>query len=388
MFNRGFRLPFKLLGIPVILDWSFLVILPLLAYLIGSNVTQIAAQFGVEQTGALDSTAARYLIGLVAALGLFICVLLHELGHAVAARVYGVEVESITLWFLGGVASMPEIPRQPGAEAVVGIAGPIVSVALGGLFWLAAAATPPAMAATSFVLTYLAVLNVVLAVFNLLPALPLDGGRVLRSLLALAMPHGQATRIAGAISKTLAVILGLVGFLYFNIFLMLIAFFIYMAVSAETQMGRVEDMLRGVRARHLMNPQVRTVGPGLPVSDLLQRMLADRHMGFPVVDESGALRGLVTLEQAHGKNPAATVESVMAADVPTVASDAPGMEVMRLMGGNGLNRVVVLGPDGRIAGIITKRDVMRTILVREVTAEQAPAQAAPAPAPPWTAKPV
>src|SRR5690554_6470264 len=99
MFNRGFRLPFKMLGIPVILDWSFLLILPLLAYIIGSNVELIAQQFGIEQGGSLGDAGSRYLIGLIAALGLFICVPLHVLGHAVAARMYGTEVESITLWF-------------------------------------------------------------------------------------------------------------------------------------------------------------------------------------------------------------------------------------------------------------------------------------------------
>ena len=377
MFNRGFRLPFKLLGIPVILDWSFLLILPLLAYLIGSNVGLIAQQFGLEQAEVLQQTGPRYLIGLIAAIGLFVCVLLHELGHAVAARMYGVEVESITLWFLGGVASMPQIPRQPGAEAVVGIAGPIVSFLLGGLFWLAAGVLgegPSGLAAgVSFVLIYLAALNIVLAVFNLLPALPLDGGRVLRSLLALAMPHGQATRIAGGISKVLAILLGLIGFLSFNIFLMLIAFFIYMAVSAETQMGRMEDMLRGVKARHMMNPQVKTVSPGMRVSELLKHIIQQRHLGFPVIDDGdGSLRGVVTLEQTHNADPDAEVASIMSTDVPTVGVDDAGMQVMRQMGSNGLNRIVVLDPDGRLAGIITKRDVMRMILVREATAEIMP----------------
>src|SRR5690606_16741322 len=150
-------------------------------------------------------------LGLIAAVGLFIGVVLHELGHAVTARLYGVKVESITLWFLGGVARFEDMPRQPGGEAGVGAAGPPVSVILAGLCWLIAGALPSAMIATGFVFSYLAMLNIVIAVFNLIPALPLDGGRILRSLLALKMSHIRATQISGVISKVFAVVIGIMG---------------------------------------------------------------------------------------------------------------------------------------------------------------------------------
>lgn len=367
MFNRGFRLPFKLLGIPIYLDWSFLIILPILAYLIGSNIALIAMQFDI-QAGALADPTTRYVIGLVAALGLFVCVLLHELGHAVAARLYGVNVERITLWFLGGVAQMPEIPRQRGGEAVMAIAGPIVSFLLAALFWFALPLVPEAMTGTRFVVGYLAVLNVVLAVFNLLPALPLDGGRVLRSLLALAMPFGRATQIAGGISKVIAVLLGIWGILTLNIFLMAIAFFIYMAVNAETQMGRLEAVLRGVPAWRIMNPEVHSVTPNTRVSELLQRMLRDRHLGFPVIDEIGRVHGMVTLDQLNERDPATPVSQLMSTDLPRIDQDADGLDVLRQMGQNHLSAVVVIGPDDRVAGIITKSDLMRFIMVREAIA--------------------
>lgn len=365
MFSRGIQLPFRLLGIPLILDWTFLLVLPLMAYLIGANAVGLADQLGFENAEALGEGWVRYVVGLVAAVGLFACVVLHELGHAIAARFYGVEVERITLWFLGGVAQMPEIPRKRGAEAIVGIAGPIVSVGLAGAFAAVLPFAPTGMTSVRFVIAYLAIVNLALAIFNLLPALPLDGGRVLRSLLALAMPHAKATMIAGTISRVIAVGLGLFGLFTLNVFLILIAFFIYIAVSSETQMGRMEAALRGVPAREIMNPEVKTVPPDLPVPRLLERMLHDRHLGFPVVEEGGRLVGVVTLDHAQEAGPHDRVGDVMNEDVATIGEFADGTEVARLMGRDGFGRVVVLDDRERVAGIITKRDLMRVILVRE-----------------------
>lgn len=388
MFNHGLKLPFKLLGIPVILDWSFLLILPILGYLIANNVPSLAVQFGLDPTGVFADRGAQLLIGLVAAVGLFVCVLLHELGHAVAARAYGIEVERITLWFLGGVAQMPEIPRQKGGEAVMAIAGPIVSAVLAGAFWVAAPLVSSESLGLRFVLQYLSMLNLVLAVFNLLPALPLDGGRVLRSLLAIPMGFHRATRAAGGVSKVIAVLLGLFGLLSLNIFLMAIAFFIFMAVSAETQMGRLELSLRGVPARRIMNPEVHVVSQEARITELLQRMLLEHHLSYPVVDETGSLRGIVTLLAAQGQPPEIRVAEVMTTAVPTVRESDDGVAVLKRMGQQGLNRVVVLDAHDRIAGLITKGDLMRFIMVREAMAEmRADPNRGPAAGASWTAKP-
>src|SRR5436190_8260142 len=181
--GRAIRLPFTLLGIPLLLDWSFLIVLPLLGYLIGSNVVHYAAQFGIAGAETLDTPGMRYALGLLAAIGLFVCVILHELGHAVTARLYGVQVRSITLWFLGGMAYITEMPRRRGGEAVVALAGPIVSFVISMVLWVTLRAMPDAAPGPTFLVAYLALVNLLLGAFNLLPALPLDGGRVLRSLL-------------------------------------------------------------------------------------------------------------------------------------------------------------------------------------------------------------
>src|SRR5688572_20252605 len=201
MNQRAFRLPFTLAGIPLYVDLSFLIILPLMIWLITRNIVTIV-RFG--NTGIDPSVVAGGImplaLGLAGALGLFTCVVLHELGHSITARRYGVNVRRITLWFLGGVAEFEEMPRQRGAEAVVAIAGPIVSFALAAVFWGLTLVVPPAAGAVWLVCFYLMAVNLMLAIFNLIPAMPMDGGRILRSLLALKLPYAKATSIAGTVA--------------------------------------------------------------------------------------------------------------------------------------------------------------------------------------------
>lgn len=371
MFGKAYRLPFRLAGIPVYLDWSFLIILPLLAWIIGAQVEMIARQFHLPVTAALTAPATRYALGLIAAVGLFIAVILHELGHALVARRFGVRVQNITLWFLGGVAQMEEIPTRPGEEALIGIAGPLVSFALAAVCWGLSPVVPAHALRTQFVLKYLGYMNLVLGAFNLIPALPLDGGRVLRSLLALAMPHAQATRITGAISKVLAVLLGIVGFFY-NIFLLFIAFFIYAAVSAETRRSEAKDLLEGASVGDLMNRDVRTVPSSIPVSELMQRMLHEHHLGFPVVDDVGRLRGIVSVRELQGRGPDEAVGQVMSPQVPTVDERAKAADAFDLMAPGDVKRLVVVDKNGRIVGIVTKADLLRWMKLRSVNSTMPP----------------
>ena len=367
MVGRSYQLPLRLLGIPVQVDLTFLIILPLLAWMIGSQVPLFARMFGLPAEPLLAQPWMPYALGLIAAAGLFAAVLIHEAGHAVTARIYGVNVRSITLWFLGGVAQIEEMPRQPGAEAIVSVVGPLVSLAIAGICWVAQAAIAPTMGlanvATRFVLGYLTYMNVVLAIFNLLPALPLDGGRILRSLLAMALPRQQATQIATGISSFLAVLLGLWGLMSFNLFVVLIAVFIYMSGNAEAKMGQVESLLQGIPVDELMNREVRTVGSDISVTDLKQCMLEQHHLGFPVVDEAGRLQGIITLHDVQGKDPAAPIRQFMSTNVPTVSRQADAAAAFQLMSRNGFARLVVT--DGaHVVGIITKTDLMRLMQLR------------------------
>jgi len=365
MLTRAVRLPFKFMGITLLVDWSFLIMLPLLAWMIGSRAPYFAHLFGIELPPRLATGVGAFLLGLAAAVGLFICIVLHEMGHAITAQAYGVEVQSITLWFLGGVARFEQMPRRRGAEALIAIAGPIDSFVIAGLCWVASWLVPVQWAATRFVLVYLSYVNVVLAVFNLIPAIPLDGGRVLRSVLALWLPFHRATQIAGGVSRVLAVLMAILGFLSGNFFLLIIAIFVFFAVSAETSMVHIEELLRDMSVRRLMYPNVSTISEVDRVADLSDAVWRERHTKFPVVNNDRKVQGVVSLEDSHGKDPSAPVTSIMHPP-PTVPLDADATEAFRVMSRNGFGAALVIDSTGTLEGIITKTDLMRAMQTREL----------------------
>ena len=311
MFKNAYVLPFKLLGIPVRLDISFLFILALFTWVVGLQVGIFTRIFndllGTSiNFSAIAGGATPYWLGFLSTLGLFVGVAIHELGHAVVARRYGVEVKDITLMFLGGVVQFNEMPRQRGAEAIVGIAGPITSLLVAAVSWVLLQLTPAGANSILFVLGFLTFQNVFLAIFNLLPALPLDGGRVLRSLLALRMPYLRATQISATVSRFIAILMGIYGILSFSIILIILAFFIYSAVRSETQYAQVSELLSGVRVRDLMTRDVVSVEPGMPVEQLIKLMFFKKHLGYPVLDGE-QLVGMVKLQHAKGLDDEATV---------------------------------------------------------------------------------
>ncbi|MGM0372738.1 MAG: site-2 protease family protein, partial [Halobacteriota archaeon] len=173
-------------GIPVKLNITFLLVLPLFGWLIGSQVGELVTVlnqlWGLELDAAvLTAGSMPAIVGMAAAIGLFAGVLLHEFGHALVAMHYGFPIESITLWFLGGIAQLSEQPEDWRTELLIAIAGPIVSVGLGVGLWLVLVLLPTGPDVLLFLLAYLALINIALAVFNMLPGFPMDGGRVLRA---------------------------------------------------------------------------------------------------------------------------------------------------------------------------------------------------------------
>lgn len=371
MFRTAYRLPFRLLGIPVHLDVTFLLILPILAWMIGRNVGLYieVLELPIDPT-PLQEGMTPFLLGFIAAIGLFVSILVHELGHCVVARRYGVYVKRIILWVLGGLAQFERLPRRRGAEALIAIAGPITSFLVGALCWILFLSVR-ANAMLAFVFAYLSYMNVFLAAFNLLPALPLDGGRVLRSLLALRVPYLRATQVSASISKSLAVLMGLLGFVFFNVFFVLIAFFVYMAVSGESQIAAVSEMLQGIYVQDVMTRKVKTVRPDLGVSDLLQRMLEERHLGYPVLDESGEMVGIITLDDVRGLGSSQetrniTANEIMSREISTIKESASAWEAFQKMSQNNFRRLMVVDSNGRLTGILSKTDLIRAIQVRTV----------------------
>ncbi|GAB4244316.1 MAG: site-2 protease family protein [Thermoleophilia bacterium] len=289
---------FSVFGIQVRMHLTFLLIIAYFAFIWGV----------VQEPGGL--TGALY--GSLLVLLLFGLVVIHELTHSRVAQAYGIEVKSITLLPIGGMASMEEFPSDPKKELVISIAGPLSNVVVGALMFLGALFFFDLGDIFSSVdrfyevllqpnfrgaYIYLMLINIVLAVFNLLPAFPMDGGRVFRSLLALTMPRPKANRIAIAVGQMFALGLGFLGILTGNILMVLIAVFIYFGAQAEGQGDGVRRVLGELKVSQAVNTEVELARPDQVIGQLAARLFHSYQEDFPVVDERGKVIGIVTRDR-------------------------------------------------------------------------------------------
>jgi Zn-dependent protease len=373
-------------GIPIRLNITFLLFLPVLAWLI-SRPTQLAAYAGFVAAisphevdiALLQSGTTPIVVGIAAAVGLFVGVLLHELGHSWTARRYDITIVSITLWIFGGMAHMEDLPEDWDVEFYVALAGPAMSVLVAavcyGLLFVV-----PAQPVVVFVIGWLAVINLTLAVFNMLPAFPMDGGRVLRALLARSRPYADATRTAAAVGKGMAILLAVLAVLAFAPILLLVAMFVYVAAGAESRATVMRDLLADMTARDLMSTDIRTVTPETTVAEFLDRVVTERTTAYPVMDK-GTVTGLVTLNAVRTVDPAkrasTTVADVMGPAPPSVDPETDAFEALNTLGQSRSDRVLVIereaaaseGPTGetpvggRFVGQITAEDFLAAIEV-------------------------
>lgn len=243
-------------------------------------------------------TLAAVIDGISFILALFVCVVLHEFGHALTARRYGIRTQSITLLPIGGVAAMERMPDDPKQEIAVALAGPAVNLVIASGLWLWLTASnmllsPGAISLTegSFI-ERLMLLNIVLAVFNLVPAFPMDGGRVLRAALAMRMDHNRATQAAAKVGQGLALWLGLIGLLY-NPFLIFIALFVWIGAAAEAGIEQVKSTLSGMAVGRAMLTDFEVISPDKTLSYVIKLTLTGSQKEFPVLLD-GDMVGVLT----------------------------------------------------------------------------------------------
>jgi Zn-dependent protease/CBS domain-containing protein len=316
--------------------------------------------------------AAEAVDGIIFILLLFVSVVLHEFGHVLAAKRYGINTPEITLLPIGGVASLERMPEKPSQEIAVALAGPLVTLLIVVLLTLVLGArfdlTQMAQLeqAQSTMTGRVAAANGALLLFNLIPAFPMDGGRVLRALLAIPMGYTRATRTAATIGQALAILFGFMG-LFGNPLLVLIAVFIFLAASGEAGHVQAREYTRGYLARHSMITAFQTLTPLATADDAAALLLRTTQQEFPIVDGAGALRGVLTrdaliaaLQRTGGQTP---VIEIMEHDVPTVPENACVENILSLLQRTGKRMVGVVDARQRLLGYITADNLAELIMI-------------------------
>jgi len=302
---------------------------------------------------------------------LFLCVVLHEFGHIFAARQFDVRTPEVILLPIGGVARLERIPEKPRAEFLIAIAGPAVTLAISILLILALGGLPPPQALMEIdglraLVVQLAYANVILFVFNLIPAFPMDGGRVLRAGLSHWLGHRRGTRIAAGVGQGAAVLLGTAGLFSQNIFLVLIAVFVFLAAGSERGIVELRGITSGRPASESMITRFLSLNTGELVSAAANALIHTEQKEFPVVDDSGFLRGLLTrdgiIRALVESGPETPINRVMHAEIPTVSRWTRMDDVIPLLAG-GAEAVGVTSDDGLCLGYITWENLMEEMLI-------------------------
>lgn len=324
--------------------------------------------------------AANYLVrhrwqdaayGIFFILVLFAIVILHELGHAMTAKRFGIQTRDITLLPIGGVARLDHMPEDPKQELAVALAGPAVNVLLAILLF-AILAMEKQLAPVSELarighhsLSNLMWINVILAAFNLLPAFPMDGGRVLRALMAIRMNYVRATNIAANVGQAMAFVFGIAG-LFSNPFLILIAVFVWMGASQEASATQMRSNLANVPVSSVMITDFRTLTPDEPLSHAVDHLLAAYQQDFPVVTD-GKMVGLLTrtalVNGLAQLGPNASVDRVMAREFPIVPPTEPAESAFLKLQQTRAHAMAVLGDRGPL-GILTTEHIGEFLMVR------------------------
>jgi Zn-dependent protease/predicted transcriptional regulator len=366
---------FKIRGIDVKVHLTFVLILVWAAY---------------RWSGSTGAGLQGALFGVVATLLLFAAVTLHELGHSFQALKFGVRVRDITLMPMGGLALMEEIPEKPAQELRIALAGPLVNfaiaallVGLGALLQVQSVISLDELVRSlgqvswSGMLAYLTMANLALGLFNLIPAFPMDGGRILRALLAMKLGYSKATSIAVIVGQGLAWLLGLWGFMNGSYTLVLIAIFVWMGASQERKQLDAKSVLREIQVRQAMTRQPFVLSTNDALEEAVELILSTAQVDFPVMDPTSvSLAGLLTeadlLKGLRAADRKAPVSRFMRRQFPTANMDEPLYSAQQRMAEGRVQAMPVMDGGGRMVGLLTAADINEAYRLLSASPQLAP----------------
>ncbi|CAN5907380.1 site-2 protease family protein [soil metagenome] len=354
--RKGALLIGKVSGIRIFIHWTFVLLLAYVVFLYrGQGMDQI-------------------LWSLLFVMTLFVCVTLHELGHALTAQRFRIQTKDIILLPIGGVARLESLPEKPRQELLVTLAGPAVNLVIAGVLYLALLATGtfPDLAEFSGIdgsnfFYMLMVINLVLAVFNMLPAFPMDGGRVLRALLSFKLARHVATRIAATVGQIVAVLFVVMGIFSGNIPLILIGIFVYLGAQAEAQFVQSQSFLAGYHVGDVLMREYHSLESGQTVADAVKMLLNTQAKDFLVMREGqvvGTLSRNEIIKSLTEQGPDVPVETVMNEEVRVLNPSMPLEHLYQQVNNKNTNLMPVMHHD-RLIGVLDSENVLEFIMVKE-----------------------
>ena len=345
---------FSIFGIPVELHISFLILIIFIYLIALLNV--------IPYVNLLTAV----LITLI-----FATVVIHELSHCYVAKRYGIKIERIVLLPIGGISEMEEIPDDPAEELRIALAGPLSNLVIAVLLYFILILSKNYLSIVlAGALYYFIIVNLLLGLFNLLPAFPMDGGRILRAFLAERMSLIRATRISASIGKQFAIVMAIIG-VFFNFLLILIAVYVYLGAESEYRSVLLSTLLENDKVQDVMTTDVHTLNPDNTVKEALKVMFKEKHMGYPVTQD-GKLVGIITfhdISKIPEDERETSIKDIMTRDLILSKPDEELIETIEKLNKYRIGRVPVV-EDDQLVGIVSKTDLTNTLQKKEMKLEE------------------